>query len=192
METTMITLDRDEALKMLRKYKEHRAYQTPIDHEIEQIYRLITRGKVVIKALESVVQAGVDEDGLPKLALVRADAAKCFLQMSSDGSARFSAEPVVNGHTAMSKFFSFPPGSFIGRRPHRWRAEAIVPHIPPDIRPKRGIQNYHILFEAIWEPTPPIDPLLLRRIGKGDTWLVVGAWNLTEVERAVIAGRIVN
>ena len=189
METSMITLERDEAARLWRKYREHKAHQTPLDLEIEQLYRLIARGKVVIKALDSIVKAGIGDDGLPKLALVRADATKCYLSMHSDGSAHMSTEPVINGKTAASKVVEFPAKSFQART-RRWRAEAIVPHIPPDIRPQRGIQNYHILFEAIWEPTPPIDPMLLRRIGKGDTWLVVGAWELTEVERAVMAGRI--
>lgn len=189
METSMITLERDEAARLWRKYREHKAHQTPLDLEIEQLYRLIARGKVVIKALDSIVKAGIGDDGLPKLALVRADATKCYLSMHHDGSAHMSTEPVINGKTAASKVVEFPAKSFQART-RRWRAEAIVPHIPPDIRPQRGIQNYHILFEAIWEPTPPIDPMLLRRIGKGDTWLVVGAWELTEVERAVMAGRI--
>lgn len=36
----------------------------------------------------------------------------------------------------------------------------------------------------------PKDPYLLRRIGKGDMWLVVAAWDLTEVERAALATRL--
>lgn len=189
METSMITLEREEAAALMRKYREHRAYQTPMDRQIEQLYRLISRGKVVIKALDSITRAGVGVDGLPKLAIARADADKVFCQMHGDGSAVISTEPFVNGKTASTKWFKFGPKSFPGGN-RRWRAEAIVPLIPVHLRPQRGIQNYHILFEALWEPTPPIDPLLLRRVGKGDTWLVVAAWDLTEVERAVMAGSI--
>jgi hypothetical protein len=32
--------------------------------------------------------------------------------------------------------------------------------------------------------------MLLRRIGKGDLWLVVASWNLTAVEKAALATRL--
>ena len=68
--------------------------------------------------------------------------------------------------------------------------KAQLPLIPVHLRPKRGLENYHILWEAEWEPIPPRDPYLLRRIGKADLWLVVAHWDLTEVERAVLATRV--
>jgi len=34
-----------------------------------------------------------------------------------------------------------------------------------------------------------VDPYLLRRFG-GDAWLVVAAWDLTDVERAVMSQRV--
>ncbi len=52
--------------------------------------------------------------------------------------------------------------------------------------------NYHILWEAEWTKIVPRDPYLLRRIGQADLWLVVAAWNLTEVERAALSTRITN
>src|SRR5258708_4807132 len=44
-------------------------------------------------------------------------------------------------------------------------AEAIVPLVPVHLRPKRGLENYHILWEAEWTRVVPRDPMLLRRIG---------------------------
>ena len=64
-----------------------------------------------------------------------------------------------------------------------------MPVIPVHLRPRRGLQNYHVLWEAEWERIPPRDPMLLRRIGRGDMSLVVAAWDLTEVERAALATR---
>jgi hypothetical protein len=52
------------------------------------------------------------------------------------------------------------------------------------------MQNYHVLFEAVWSKAPPSDPFLLRRLGKGDLWLVLAMWDLTEVERAALAARL--
>jgi hypothetical protein len=188
METQTLTIDREEAIKMWRKYQSHRHHQTPVDADIERIYAAIAKGKLVIRALESIRVAGLGADNLPKLAIVRADAKECHLEMKGEGAAQMSDDQWVMARTARSRYVEFPVGSFtptsiIGKRYH----VAIVPHIPPDIRPKRGLENYHILFEAIWRPEPPRDPLLLRRMGKGDVWLVCGAWDLTEVERGVMA-----
>lgn len=190
MQTEPIKLDRLEAHKLWQKYQTHRAYQKPIDAEIQRVYGAIAKGKVVIKALESIATAGLGEDGFPKLALARADAAKCWVDMYTNGAARMRVDEWVSGRTAQSRLAHFPEGTFGNTKRQRFCGEAIVPHIPPDIRPARGLENYHILFEAIWSKVPPYDPMLLRRIGKGDLWLVVGAWDLTEVERAAMASRI--
>jgi hypothetical protein len=70
------------------------------------------------------------------------------------------------------------------------RAVALVPTPPLHLRPRRGLQNYHVLFEAQWSKAPPDDPVLLRRIGKGDLWLVCASWNLTPIEKAALATRL--
>jgi hypothetical protein len=190
MNTEQIVVDRVEARALFRKYREHQHYSQPIDQEIQRTYQLIAQGRVVIRALESVKNAGVNEEGLPKLAIVRADAKECYLRYGSDGSARFSTEKRVRTNSTQHHF-DFPAGSFPAA-PGRYGAtkRAIAPLIPIHLRPKRGLQNYHILFEAIWYPAPPIDPLLLRRIGKGDLWVVCAAWELTGVEQAALSARI--
>lgn len=186
MQTQTLTMERAEALRMWRKYREHRAYQKPIDQEIERVYHAISRGKVVIKALASIVDAGLQTNGMPALAITRADARDCYCMIDRDGSARMADERWVNGRTAKNRYFTFPEGTF-PKDSRRRDGKAIVPLIPVDIRPQRGLQNYHILFEPIWAEIPPIDPMLLRRIGKGDCWLVCGAWELTEIERSAMA-----
>jgi hypothetical protein len=42
----------------------------------------------------------------------------------------------------------------------------------------------------VWRPAPPVDPMLLRRIGLADLWVVLAAWDLTPVEQAALAARI--
>lgn len=72
-------------------------------------------------------------------------------------------------------------------------AITIVPSIPATLRPKAALHNYRTLFEVEhWEPLhrqprAPRDPALLRHIG-GDLYAVLAVWDLTELERAVIAG----
>lgn len=185
MDVNVLTVPRDEAVKMLRKYKEHRAYQTPVDADIVKIYEAIEKGKLVVNALASIVKAGLGKDNLPKLAIARADEKVCYLADQHRGGCTMAGMEWITGQSSKTRYFQFADGSFpeINQRRHK----ALVPHIPPDIRPKRGLQNYHILWEADWQYAPPVDPMLLRRLGKqGDIWLVVGAWDLTEVERAVM------
>lgn len=197
MHTALVKVDPVEAAAIVRKYKEHRAWATPVDTEIERLARMIAKGKVIIRALESIRTGGVDEMGRPKLAIARADAKRCYLDIRSDGSGIMHIENNRNGwlpaRMAASRRFDFDAGTFPvpATRSRGQRNEAIVPHIPPDIRPKRGLQNYHILFEAEWTRTYPIDPMLLRRVGNsGDTWIVVEAWALTDIERAVLSAHM--
>jgi hypothetical protein len=190
METERITVDRAEAAELFRKYKEHQHYSTPVDLEIQRVYDAIQKGKMVVRALASIAAAGLGPDGLPKLAIVRADAEKCSLYMGSDGGARFS----VNGYQPDRNhrcYIDMPAGTFAdpgGRRFRHW--ESLVPIVPIHQRPKRGLANYHVLYEALWSRVVPVDPMLLRRVGQADLWIVLAAWDLTEVERAVLAGRI--
>jgi hypothetical protein len=185
MNVERIRVDRKKARDLYRKYKEHQHYSTPIDREIQRTYQLIAQGRVVIKALESIRLAGLGEDKLPRLAICRADHRKVELRMGADGGATFECPGRHRG--TRGQRISLPGGTFTRRD---WvQSEALVPLIPVHLRPKRGLENYHILWEAIWSKAPPYDPYLLRRVG-GDLWLVVAAWNLTEVERAVMATRV--
>jgi len=63
-----------------------------------------------------------------------------------------------------------------------------VPLIPVHLRPRKAIDKYHVLWEADWNQYP-VDPYLLRRFG-ADAWLVVAAWDLTPVERAVMSSKL--
>lgn len=40
-----------------------------------------------------------------------------------------------------------------------------------------------------WAPVPPTDPFLLRHLG-GTLYVVLAQWDLTPLEKAVLAGRL--
>ena len=193
MNVEPILKDREGALALWKKYQAHRTGNyTAIDAEIARIAKMVAGGKVMIKALEAIVKAGPDAFGRPLLAIQRADQKRCYLDLMTDGRAIMHQrkESWDIPRAAASLRFDFPAGSF-GTSTRTRRLEAIVPHIPPDIRPKRGIQNYHILWEADWHREVPVDPMLLRRVGNsGDLWIMLGAWELTDIERAVLAGHV--
>ena len=194
MEAVNIEMDAAEALRLYKAYQRDRHFETPIDREIKRTYREIAKGNTVIKALESIVAAGVHADGTPKLGLVRADQTRCIMQRNSAGRFSLSAPGYeVKSRAAADMHFVFPDGSLpTQQHPNGWwrSYEAIVPIIPLHLRPRTGLDGYHILWEAEWNRTVPIDPFLLKRLGKGDLWLVVAAWDLTEVERAALQSRV--
>jgi len=184
-----VTISRDAARDLWRAYQKHRHWSTPIDREVMAAYQKLAQGKLVIKALESISTAGVNDKGLPNLAIARADAKVCRLSMHGNGGATMSTGNGSRRNTTSTMRFEFAPGTFPGTA--GWRSsEAVVPHPPLHLRPKRALQNYHVLFEADWTKAPPVDPFLIRRLGKGDLWLVLAMWDLTEVERAALAARL--
>lgn len=200
MHTEQIIMDREEALALYREYRKSRRYETKIDAEVKRTYRAISQGKVVIRAIESIVNAGLGADTLPKLALARADAPHCEVQMTNHGGASFVGvefEPRWKSYRRISKQVSHVTTVRNGSwRERKWPLDkmsgvAVVPQAPLHLRPKaEDMAKYHILWEAEWSPIPPRDPMLLRRVGIADLWIVVAHWDLTEIERAALATRI--
>lgn len=185
-----VTISADAARDLWRAYRKHQHHSTPIDREVMSAYQKLAQGRLVIKALESITTAGANEQGLPKLGIARADAKLLHLTRHHDGSAVMTTNRnnVPRRNTTPTTWFEFPRGFLPGSG---WKnADAIVPMVPLDKRPKRALQNYHILFEADWTKAPPVDPFLIRRLGKGDLWLVLAMWDLTEVERAALSARL--
>lgn len=192
MDVSRITVNRDEALRLYRDYKKHVHYSNPVDHEIRRVYQHVAKGRMVIHGMASIFAAGLNEAGLPKLAIARADASECALRLHRDGSGSFKSNTTTITHhdnRFSTGLFRFPAGSFTSIR-DVYNAKAIVPIIPVTLRPKRGLANYVILWEAEWREVVPVDPMLLRRIGKSDLFLVVASWDLTPVEQAVLTSRL--
>ncbi|HZF24041.1 MAG TPA: hypothetical protein VE030_11325 [Burkholderiales bacterium] len=181
MQTATIEIDRSQAMTLYRQYKEHRDCFTKMDAEIERAYRQIARGHKVIQALESIRHAGLDALSRPRLGIVRADAEWCYLTRGN-GQVLFSMDRWVRARAPRRSVIVRWPGMI-------WNidnggAKARVPLIPVHLRPRVSLDRYHLLFEADWVGVPP-DPMLLRRCGN-DLWVVVAAWDLTPVERAVM------
>lgn len=189
MNVDQLKVDPEKARELWQKYQSHRVHQTPADAEIAAIYKRIAQGKTVIRALESIRLAGLNSEGLPKLAIARADMSLCYIHADTNQAAFTESRHFWRRRNeSRSKNIYVPWPEF--KLPNtRYSHEAQVPLIPVHLRPRRGIANYHILWEAEWTKRYPVDPYLLRRFG-GDAWLVVAAWDLTDVERAVMSQRL--
>lgn len=179
-----LLVDREKAKELHKLYREHRAGQTPEDRQIETAYREIARGRVIVRAIASIRAAGWNDQGFPKLALTKADVQRCECNPSQN-AVEFCANR--RGWERAKVIVRDMP-----ERPkvaNTWqRGTAIVPIIPIYLRPKADLGNYWILWEANWTRAPS-DPLLLRKL-TGDMWIVLAAWDLTDVERAALEQRV--
>jgi hypothetical protein len=193
MQTERIVVDQSKARELHALYHAHRKDETAMDAEIRRAYKLIGQGKMIIQALASIVAAGVKEDGTLKLALCNAEAKRCRLEMYDDGRALMFRDGRRANHTDQTNVFRLPAGTFPYVKRERFdfvrNYTAVVPMIPIHLRPRSNLASYHILWEAEWSRAIPVDPMLLRRL-RGDMWIVVAAWDLTDVERAAMASRL--
>ncbi len=193
----IVAMDQEAATKAFQEYRAAwLADRNRIDGELMRGYKALADGKTLISLREALVTGGVDEIGRPHLAIARADETQIAMDIERDGAVTY--RPTLRTFTA-DRRFEFPAGVFPGppitssadvwQQPWRGNWWARLPFIPPNYRPPQRLENYHLLWEAEWRRgTGPQrrDPMLLRRIG-GDLFAVVAAWDLTELEKLVLA-----
>ena len=192
MELATIEMPAEEAKERLEEYR--RSLQDDRNRQDERIaagYRWLARGNPIIKLSESIQRGGFFDDGLPRIAIARANGSDCWVHYDSwPAGFVYSIESddwhhnrgaLVNQATVRVNVES----PVTGRR--SWHGHTIMPIIPPKHRPKpRRLHWFHILWEVEkWDLIPPKDPALLRWIA-GDLWAVAASWDLTELERAVL------
>lgn len=194
MQLPTLDIPEAEAREKLAEYEQAiQVERRAEDVAIAMGYRAAARGLQVV-ALPQVIEAGGYFDyGLPKIAIVRADARQCHARWSgdhlvfADGDSRgVNRGALVNQDTVRVAVRNRPEHD----RKFRWSGTTVVPLVPPRHRPRRPrLSRCHILWEVEeWSPMPPRDPALLRHI-RGDLWAVLSVWNLTELERHVLSQR---
>jgi hypothetical protein len=192
-----------EARAKLDQYREALAGREATDEDrgIMIGYRALAAGKSLLD-LHGVFRAcPTNAKGQPALAVARAHWRRCVASLRGDGSATFWQDwpgRGRGGRTAWHRLVKLPRGTLPDtlRPTHRgerieWATRelrAVVPLIPANLRPSAGLNRYVILWEADWEEVP-VDPMLLRH-AHGSLYVVLAAWDLTSLERAVLAGRL--
>lgn len=205
MEAVTLVMPRHQARVAYLEYRRFvHANRTPEDEALTAAYREIARGNPVIDLPATMRSAGLGADFYPKLAIMRADKPKCKVHVEQNGSATFT-DGEWHGRTPKSLRVQLPADTFarwsqrydatagwsnVGR-PQNFKtdAEAIVPTVPAQLRPKTNLDRFQILWEAVWSHAAPRDPMLLKPLG-GPFYAVVAVWDLTELERAVLRGRL--
>lgn len=196
MNLSTIEVTPEEAAAKLAEYEAALSEERSAEDEaIAAGYRAASRGLQIIRLSDAIAEGGVDDVGLPRLAIARATWPVCHVRWRYSGGPNgqlcFSDEAWARGRGALvgrheiNVSVAEPPTS-----PARRGGVAPVPLVPPRYRPRRPrLANCHILWEVEgWTPEPAKDPALVRHI-RGDLWAVLAVWDLTELERAVLAQR---
>lgn len=176
------------------------------DETLMESYRAMAQGQRIVNVASVLHAAGLNKEKLPNLALAGADWEHCHLHWGYRDRFEFSREKWgagARGYGTGMKYLhgatGFPLHTFGATLQNQeWRkgqnlptlpARALVPSIPVHLRPAGDLSSYHILFEAEWTATPPVDPILLKHV-HGYMYVVLAQWNLTDIERSVLEGRI--
>lgn len=199
-----ITLPADEARERWREYRAaiKAGTEAPGDREAAACFHQLAQGRVVLDLNAAMAHAGLQPDtGLPALAVAPAHVERvAFTWRWRNGTASAPVFSPARDSWGSWDFdarragvFRFEPDAIPNDWSHDVRRPwvAMLPSIPPRIRPRGQLERYHVLWEPVWEPsTAPIDPFLLRRLGSRTSrlFVVLAAWDLTDVERAVLEG----
>ena len=164
-------------------------------------YRALAKGHTVIDLPQVIGLGGVFESGLPRLAVATSSHSFVWVQRTVSGRVEFLPRRRWDMRPRMTKdCYRLPAATLPSVETHPWRANdpwdgdhrAMVPHIPPALRPAHSLDGYTTLFEVdVWakDPTAPKDPALLKHIG-GDLYAVLATWDLSPLEQSVLNGRV--
>jgi hypothetical protein len=211
-----ITMDPAKAREKVAEYlRSVRARHTAEDAAILKGYKALARGRTIID-LPKCIRLGGEFDsghmtGLPRVAVATASHAWVWVTRYRNGQVNFLPGVISTwGENRISNqrrkdCFRMPAGTLSPdtrepdsspktgyRAPWDGSMRAMVPHVPPGLRPGHSLANYQILFEVEeWapDPTAPRDPALLKHIG-GDLYAVLATWDLTPLEQSVLNGRV--
>lgn len=154
------------------------------DEDLMRAYQAMAKGSTLISLPQVMAAAGAQPTTFyPALGLARATWKDCFFQLGSGGVAYFSEERSLDWRAQgradrgqeVSRLIRVPRSSLPSevtdrefRKLHHLPSlhdgqaiKAIVPLVPAHLRPA-NLEQYFILWDAVWEPAPPIDPLLLK------------------------------
>jgi len=173
-----------------------------ITKDLLAVYGHLQHGGVLIDIFDAFHKTGLrPDDGNPKLAIIPCDALVCYLYKRKDGSAIFSKQ---NKGWNISQIkgngdIKLPPETFEWTENKIVRFKCACPMIPPRIAVQVSARivpsHYHLLFEPDnWveskePPRPPRDPILGRMLTP-NIFGVLATWDLTELERSILKGRL--
>jgi hypothetical protein len=192
MNVDLIEMPTDVAREELRKYRT--SLHRRADAEYQEIaigLEHLAKGTPLLQLSRVFADVPLDEKGRPRLAVARADRLRVRVS-SYGGTFRFdSAYDQRRGKRPRDSYLEYRSPVV---RDHAPTGYAIVPLVPPGVRGTLDLASHLTLWEVErWADTarevgPDVDPYLLRRVGS-DLYAVVGSWDLTPLEQAILSGR---
>ena len=180
--------------------------------EMKDCMYQLSKGKELIDINKVMEKAGVNKNYEPKLAIARADWSEVIFHKKDSGRGFFS-QSSSNWFIKSNGDIDLPPETFVqwlrGKQDVKLKDGSIgkmdnhsqwaipkseiktkVPIIPAQLMPEGKLSNYYILWEVDrWEDLPKKDdPLLLKRITE-NLFVILSAWDVTELEQSIISGR---
>lgn len=201
---TSLTETKKQATEKWHDYKAAaKAYKDPIYADLQKIYNQVKGGKKVIDIHKVIAKGGIHQNFHPKLAIAKATNKKVWCVYENVGNIRYmnneqdwrsricAADIVLKDCLPIVPDKYLPKASWSNTgHTNKFELSAPVPLIPAKLRPQKLTDDYYILWEVdTWQMIPPTDPYLLRRITK-NMFVVVAGWDLTEIEKAAMAGRM--
>lgn len=179
--------------------KRHDAYLKDMKNCMYQL----SQGKALIDIYKVMEKIGVNKTYQPKLAIARADWRKVYFNKRDQGRGFFS--DAQNLHPSLSNgdidlipetFMHWKRNLDTQGRPNNaeWGISnrtifTKIPLIPAQLIPDGALSNYYILWEVdLWADLPKTDdPLLLKRITE-NLFVILAAWDVTNLEQSIISG----
>lgn len=178
MNVQPVVIDPELAVAKLKEYRNIEIQnRRKEDVDFRRLYRAAASGKPILDVAAAFQQTGLSEKGHPRLALAQAGWDVVYWRHYYDA---FSCIP-PNYRTRKENLIKPPLVDWRHVRDLR----TPVPHVPPALRPKDGIDKYYILFEVPDWTTYSHDPFLLRRV-TGWLFMVCGEWELTPLEVSLL------
>lgn len=197
---TKISMPKDQAKEEWKKYCDLlKERQEKFLKVMKESMHHIKEGRNLIDVYEAMQKAGLNEKGEPKLAICRADKRECVFEKRDTGTGIFGFDVQYNGIAWSKDRVELPQKTFDIQWAREGNAQwniakkllkTKVPVIPVELMPEGKLDNYYILWEVKeWEDLPEAkkDPFLLKRISE-NLFAILGAWEVTELERAVMRG----
>jgi len=180
-----------------------KAYRKQLHRRADEEYAAIAKGyEALAKGLRLLDLGAVmrdvecDEKGRPRLAIARADRRQ--VMFAPIGWAAETERGIFDARLSNGPSQTLVRDVDFVERMARRRGYALVPLLPADVVEaaggRVGLKSHFILWEVEeWADRaliaqPDRDPYLLRHLG-GDLYSVIAEWDLSPLERAVMAGR---
>jgi len=197
MNVNTLTVSEETAEQKLLEYKAiPAAKRSSQDEALLRAYRAAQKGHRIMDVVQAFRDTALNDQGQPKLAIARAHwetvhfhPRETFARYGwPKGAGGFSES---NSWNCQAKQWNFvvPEATFADDVLTKKRLSSPVPHIPPALRPDAKLEAHHILFEVESWDEYPADPFLLKRIS-GSLFVVLAEWDLSELERGILASLI--